>query len=74
MRTLTFAATALGMILAAPSVRAQDPLLFTTTPCPNGPARVPVPLQSSTKDWPEATAKGWTVVSMKDDWRAIFPP
>lgn len=22
----------------------------------------------------EATAKGWTVVSMKDDWRTIFPP
>jgi hypothetical protein len=22
----------------------------------------------------EAAAKGWTVVSMKDDWKAIFPP
>jgi haloacid dehalogenase-like hydrolase len=22
----------------------------------------------------EALAKGWTVVSMKDDWRTIFPP
>ena len=22
----------------------------------------------------EATAKGWTVVSMKDDWKTIFPP
>ena len=22
----------------------------------------------------EATAKGWTVVSMKDDWQTIFPP
>jgi haloacid dehalogenase-like hydrolase len=22
----------------------------------------------------EALAKGWTVVSMKDDWKAIFPP
>ena len=21
----------------------------------------------------EATAKGWTVVSMKDDWRTVFP-
>jgi phosphoserine phosphatase len=23
--------------------------------------------------WNEAVAKGWTVVSMKDDWKAIFP-
>ena len=22
----------------------------------------------------EAAAKGWTVVSMKDDWKTIFPP
>ncbi len=22
----------------------------------------------------EASAKGWTVMSMKDDWKAIFPP
>jgi hypothetical protein len=26
------------------------------------------------KAWDEAVARGWTVVSMKDDWRAIFPP
>jgi hypothetical protein len=26
------------------------------------------------KAWDEAVAKGWTVVSMKDDWKAIFPP
>ena len=26
------------------------------------------------KGWDEAVAKGWTVVSMKDDWRTIFPP
>jgi hypothetical protein len=25
------------------------------------------------KAWDEATAKGWTVVSMKDDWKTIFP-
>lgn len=25
------------------------------------------------KAWDEATAKGWTVVSMKDDWAAIYP-
>ena len=24
--------------------------------------------------WDEAKAKGWTVVSMKDDWKTIFPP
>jgi hypothetical protein len=22
----------------------------------------------------EAASKGWTVISMKDDWRQIFPP
>ena len=26
------------------------------------------------KAWDEAIAKGWTVVSMKDDWKTIFPP
>src|SRR5213083_3263228 len=25
------------------------------------------------KAWDEALAKGWTVVSMKDDWKTIFP-
>jgi phosphoglycolate phosphatase-like HAD superfamily hydrolase len=25
------------------------------------------------KAWDEATAKGWTVVSMKNDWKTIFP-
>ena len=25
------------------------------------------------KAWDEAIAKGWTVVSMKDDWNIIFP-
>jgi hypothetical protein len=25
------------------------------------------------KAWDEATARGWTVVSMKDDWKTIFP-
>jgi hypothetical protein len=24
--------------------------------------------------WNEAVAKGWTVVSMKNDWRVIYPP
>ena len=26
------------------------------------------------KAWDEAVAKGWTVVSMKDDWNTVFPP
>jgi hypothetical protein len=26
------------------------------------------------KAWEEAIAKHWTVVSMKDDWKTIFPP
>jgi len=25
------------------------------------------------KAWDEAVAKGWTVVSMKDDWKSIYP-
>jgi hypothetical protein len=37
-----------------------------------------VPLRTShvgklDKAWDEAVAKGWTVVSMKDDWKTIFP-
>src|SRR5215204_6296002 len=26
------------------------------------------------KAWDEATAKGWTVVDTKGDWKTIFPP
>ncbi len=26
------------------------------------------------KAWDEATAKGWTLVDMKNDWKEIFPP
>jgi len=26
------------------------------------------------KAWHEANVKGWTVVSMKEDWKTIFPP
>jgi hypothetical protein len=26
------------------------------------------------KDLNDAVAKGWAVVSMKDDWNTIFPP
>jgi hypothetical protein len=31
-------------------------------------------LQQLDKAWDEAIAKGWTVVSMKNDWSTIFPP
>jgi phosphoserine phosphatase len=31
-------------------------------------------LQTFAKGWDEAVAKGWTVVSMKNDWKTIFPP
>jgi len=31
-------------------------------------------LQQFNKGWDEAVAKGWTVVSMKDDWKTVFPP
>jgi hypothetical protein len=30
-------------------------------------------LQQFSKGWDEALAKGWTVVSMKDDWKTIYP-
>jgi phosphoserine phosphatase len=30
-------------------------------------------LQQFNKGWDEALAKGWTVVSMKDDWKTVFP-
>ena len=30
-------------------------------------------LQQFNKGWDEALAKGWTVVSMKDDWNTVFP-
>jgi phosphoglycolate phosphatase-like HAD superfamily hydrolase len=30
-------------------------------------------LQQFNKGWDEAIAKGWTVVSMKDDWKTVFP-
>jgi phosphoserine phosphatase len=29
-------------------------------------------LQQFDKGWDEAVSKGWTVVSMKDDWKAVF--
>jgi phosphoglycolate phosphatase-like HAD superfamily hydrolase len=31
-------------------------------------------LAALNKGWDEAITKGWTVVSMKDDWKVIFPP
>jgi phosphoserine phosphatase len=31
-------------------------------------------LQKFSVGWDEAKAKGWTVVSMKDDWKTIHPP
>jgi len=31
-------------------------------------------LQQFNKGWDEAVAKGWTVVSMKDDWKTVYPP
>jgi haloacid dehalogenase-like hydrolase len=30
--------------------------------------------QQLDKAWDEAIARGWTVVSMKQDWNSIFPP
>jgi len=30
-------------------------------------------MQQFNKGWDEAVAKGWTVVSMKDDWKTVYP-
>jgi hypothetical protein len=30
-------------------------------------------LQQFNAGWDEAVAKGWTVVSMKDDWKVVYP-
>ena len=32
------------------------------------------PIGTLDKAWDEAIAKGWIVLSMKDDWKTIFPP
>ena len=31
-------------------------------------------LQKFNVGWDEAVAKGWTVVSMRQDWKTVFPP
>jgi phosphoglycolate phosphatase-like HAD superfamily hydrolase len=31
-------------------------------------------LQQFNRGWDEAVARGWTVVSMKNDWKTVFPP
>jgi phosphoglycolate phosphatase-like HAD superfamily hydrolase len=31
-------------------------------------------LQTFSVGWDEAIARGWTVVSMKDDWKTVYPP
>jgi len=31
-------------------------------------------LQQFDKGWDEAVARGWSVVSMKNDWKTVFPP
>jgi hypothetical protein len=31
-------------------------------------------MQQFNKGWDEAVAKGWTVVSMRDDWKTVCPP
>ena len=31
-------------------------------------------LQQFNRGWDEAVARGWTVVSMKNDWNTVFPP
>ena len=30
-------------------------------------------LQQFNTGWDEAIARGWTVVSMKDDWKVVYP-
>jgi hypothetical protein len=31
-------------------------------------------LQKFDRGWDEALARGWTIVSMRDDWNTVFPP
>ena len=45
----------------------------TPTPSASGPTTAHRHIGSSTRRSDEAKAKGWTVVSMKDDWKTIFP-
>jgi hypothetical protein len=39
----------------------------------SGPTTILHPLGSLMKVLDEAKTRGWTVVSMKDDWKTIFP-
>jgi arylsulfatase A-like enzyme len=32
------------------------------------------PVGKLDKAWDEAAARGWSIVSMKDDWKDVFPP
>jgi hypothetical protein len=59
-----------GRPLAA--ARAFAPTSTTPTQTATGPTTANPQLVASTKRLDEAAAKGWTVVSMKDDWKRIF--
>jgi hypothetical protein len=42
-----------------------------------GPSRFHYPtpaMRRLNKAWDEPIAEGWTVVSMKDDWKTSYPP
>ena len=59
---------------AAGSRRALLPLSSTTpTPSASGPTTASRTSASSTRVSTKRTRKGWTVVSMKDDWKTIYP-
>ena len=54
--------------------RASHCSCTTTMPRASSPTTALDKLQQFSKGWDEAVAKGWTVVSMKDDWKTVFPP
>ena len=47
---------------------------ITTMRRASSPTTATDKLQQFDKGWDEAVAKGWTVVSMKNDWKTVFPP
>ena len=46
---------------------------ITTTPSANTPMTGNPRSESSTRDWTRPRRKGWPLISMKNDWKTIFP-
>ena len=57
----------------AAAARVSASTSITTTPSANTPTTAQDRLARLDKGLDEAAAKGWTVVSMKNDWKQVFP-